>query len=609
MPTLRQLPSSARELVDRIGTSANLTVLPSRLALRPDQTKLLDADPREEIDTAVETVPRLFRQVSGDIEEVPDLGGTTFAELLGRGDVRNSTVFRAGQLRAAELESHLEAAAGANDMVHALPGGGWGVIGPDTRLLLQELHRARVSVAQRRRRRIAYAAGFLSLAVLAFNFWCLITVITGIVLYDGGGRGKMRWISFAVYLSSMPLVLTVIGFLRTRRPSTLGMVAFHSSAFVAVLHISSAIVSLILVFVWKKQVSRSMHGWGIDVSRSSLDADLDDALAEGGKTMRGWVVAGAARICLVVLVSIVWIRTIWMYDRAIRTPFVISPHALPSPELHSLLARHRAVVIPLPDMAEAKKRQPLHTADWLPSHLDRSQAYHVSEVSAAYSYVSSSASVFTPAEATSGSGGIATWLQAQLWRGVGWIIGITPFEGNDKVEDRLREEGPRKDVPQTSSEGVRDHDARTEFVSQESRERLADADRSDPGFDRASFDIVAAGSTGHKAEEEEPIRLSSAESRFVPTNTTTSPVLECLLPDHEPAFDVLPSLSAKDAPVYGFDSRAESSGSRRGDIVYVRMTDGKLVRRLSTIVSCDLGSEVEAGHARHDTGAGAEAGW
>lgn len=95
----------------------------------------------------------------------------------------------------------------------------FGRAGPDAHLLLQELHRARISTAQKRRRRIGYFAGVTTLVFFGLDFWLLVATNTSIVRFGGTGRGVLRWIEFSSYLLILPLVLLVIGFLRVSFPS------------------------------------------------------------------------------------------------------------------------------------------------------------------------------------------------------------------------------------------------------------------------------------------------------------------------------------------------------------------------------------------------------
>ena len=113
---------------------ASLTEIPRKLSLRsnhsttPSQTVRdreigacpVDADLAE---------PSLFRRPSRNFEGLAELGGATFAELLGRGDVRESVMLHTGAGHQSEV-----AQAGEEETILTLPGGHWGVSGKLTEL-------------------------------------------------------------------------------------------------------------------------------------------------------------------------------------------------------------------------------------------------------------------------------------------------------------------------------------------------------------------------------------------------------------------------------------------------------------------------------------------
>jgi len=122
-------------------------------------------------------------------------------------------------------------------------------------------------------------------------------------------------------------------------------------------------------------------------------------------------------------------------------------------------------------------------------------------------------------------------------------------------------------------------------------EEIISHERLSQDFDRPSFDITTSA-------DHEPAppssnlfgRLfSSTSKRF--SAGSTAPLLSPAEPSPELAAEdgSAPPLPPKDH--HQHDSRTGSSGSTGGQIVYVRMSDGKLVRRLSTIASLDISDE------------------
>lgn len=111
-------------------SQAPLTPLPGRLSLRPNRSPSPPSignpvDDRRDLDSE----PSLFRRASGDFEGLAELGGATFAELLGRGDVRDSIVLHASDLEMGAGSRQAAQPLQEEEVILTLPGGGWGVTG------------------------------------------------------------------------------------------------------------------------------------------------------------------------------------------------------------------------------------------------------------------------------------------------------------------------------------------------------------------------------------------------------------------------------------------------------------------------------------------------
>jgi hypothetical protein len=112
-------------------SQAPLTPLPRKLSLRSHHsatpTTIEDASIEE---NAVETERSLFRRASGNFEGLAELGGTTFAELLGRGDMRQSIILHADEVEVGPSEGgEGDRRLQEEEIILSLPGGGWGVVG------------------------------------------------------------------------------------------------------------------------------------------------------------------------------------------------------------------------------------------------------------------------------------------------------------------------------------------------------------------------------------------------------------------------------------------------------------------------------------------------
>jgi len=113
---------------------APLTEIPRKLSLRsthstsPSQTVHDEEIGAYPVDADL-AEPSLFRRPSGNFEGLAELGGATFAELLGRGDVRESVMLHTGVGHTPETVQ-----GGEEETILTLPGGHWGVSGKLTGL-------------------------------------------------------------------------------------------------------------------------------------------------------------------------------------------------------------------------------------------------------------------------------------------------------------------------------------------------------------------------------------------------------------------------------------------------------------------------------------------
>ncbi|TNY19500.1 hypothetical protein DMC30DRAFT_353784 [Rhodotorula diobovata] len=471
----------------------------------------------------------------------------SFAELLSR-DTHGSALVRDASLYGEGLVPNGEAGAaegrGHVEGMLALPGADFGVVGPDARLCLQELQRLRTSLALKRRRHTGYVAGAMSLVVLGVTLWYLVEACWALGKSGGKGKGALRWVEVAVWLAVLSLWPAVLLFLRSRRPSLLSMVGLASAAVTAFLHLAIAFANLILSFVWKEELSNRC-AWGIDVAWTSRDKG--EYCADKG--WKAWSLAAAVRLLVTVAFLSVWLVFLRRYHRALLVPSIVSPSQLPSAELRALLERHRADIVPLssplPTLVDPSASPP--HADDLPHAPDRATAFYASVSDGAWSYDAAHARWGSSGTRASeraepgagGAGGAAQWLGAKLWGGFGWLLG----HGHDygSLFSGLRR--PASFASSLSPSSKR--------LSAGSSAPLLDPDQSLPASERP---------------------LPS------PPNDTRRPSRDLPAPPLPPKDADGPSAAAP-------PSSTGSSGSTRGAIVYVRMSDGRLVRRLSTIAS------------------------
>ncbi|GAA5889545.1 hypothetical protein JCM5296_005981 [Sporobolomyces johnsonii] len=606
---------------------SSLSPLPPKLAgtLRSSPPSSSQSSPEGSISTASRLPPSssLFsapdsrRRDSGASDATSTWSGPSFAELLSR-DVRQSVVIHGEEdLIIEEQEAGGDGRAEGRREVQrredvlALPGGDWGVTGPDARLFVQELHRARVATAQKRRRRTGYLAGVLSIIVLGITTWYEVEVCWALAEKGGKGRVVLRWVEFGLLLGTVGLWLVVLAFLRTRRPSTLAVSGLASAGLSVFIHVSLALTNLILSFVWRDELGQRCT-WGLDVAWTIGE---EGELCEG-RSWAGWSISAGVRLVVTTVVAAAWIASLRAYNHTLHIPFIISPDTLPSSEVQALLSKHRAEIIPLPSSYLQSADHPSHHPDWLPNMPDRAHYAQVSDHSATYSYISShmrsSSGAAGRTEASRPSNrGIGTWIGAKLWGGVGWLLGVQPYEvppgqaladvetnhGYEEQKATLRPQ-PRAGQDNHSIPDMRQLSNLGRSTSPSLEGRIyQQRDLDDPLFDveyderrrsyvsRTSF-TASEDSYRGLFDHLEPPTHASAPS-IAPLLSSARPLPT---PIEEPTDTDEPPLPAPPPPPKDprTVSGTGSSGSTGGNLVFVRMSDGRLVRRLSTIASLSV---------------------
>ncbi|BGP35076.1 hypothetical protein JCM10296v2_006906 [Rhodotorula toruloides] len=532
----------------------SLTSLPPRLAVRHRSLPELQNDERP--------LPPLpaSRRWSAVSDTSSDLGGHSFAELLSR-DTRRSFVVPSvhhtqGLCPAGRDDRVGEEQPQPGERLLAIPG-------PDAYLLLQELHRARISRAQKIRRRTAYIAGFFSLVVLVITLWYTGGRCRALAMVGGSGRGVLRWIELSAWLTVLCGWPLTVFFLRTRRPTLLTPITLTSAFLSSTLHLLLAFSNLIISFVWRGDLGLRCS-WGTDVAWT---AGRKGAFCTDG-SWKGWTIAATIRLLLTILIFI------------------------PSAELQALLDTHTATIVPLSAPFDPSHGAPLARldSDHLPEMPDRATHYiHASDSAWSYDpahHRQASVGASSGSRASRAVGGVlesaGVWLGAQVWRGVGWLVGAGRSGGDIRRDE---EKGGRKEEKEESDgEGRPDADFAQE---------------------RHLLDVPHAPTQPtcppalHNPQPRRPLPAAPADHDYAalfrdvsrPPSThgnytskrdsasSASPLLGRPTPadeDYEVLDDSPPPPPPKDAFVL---ERSQET------IVYVRMSDGRLVRRLSTIAS------------------------
>ncbi|KAL8291463.1 hypothetical protein RQP46_002441 [Phenoliferia psychrophenolica] len=370
--------------------------------------------------------------------------------------------------------------------VALLEGGHLAVVGTDAPLLLQEIDRQRSSAVHRKHRHLALYAGLLSLLASAFTFWLIFEAAWALVDKGGKKRGVARYVELG-----------------------LALVAFAACG---------------VVIAWLKRCT-----WGID---AAWDFTASGKVCAAGTSIIGWSVAASIRIIITLIFSFILLSSLRTFHRSLSITSIIDPTLLPSLEARTILASGRASLVPsspflhnhpsLSNSPNALPAMPIRGAHY--SHPSDATTYY------ANSDWSDGRELLAGSPAGT-AGGLASWAGSKLWRGVGWIFGVEPYQAAPQVDVDMVEKG-EKNIRRPTSGGGGGGGQRDELRSEESGRVFSPED----------MDLILEEDRAREAEE-------ASSSNHAPRSSTGS------------------------------------SGSTGGSLVFVRMSDGRLVRKLSTIAS------------------------
>lgn len=326
------------------------------------------------------------------------------------------------------------------------------------------------------------------------------------------------------------------------------------------------------------------------------------------------------------------LRAFW---RCLRISSIIDPSLAPSSEAQAILARHSAGIVPL--SAHSHFHLAPH-ADLLPHFTDRSAHYAFVSESTSYAH--------TEGEGSPASAGVGTWLGAKVMGAVGWLMGIDSYEKAQRGEDEDVEKGEKQAMLLREGRGSEGMPGQrmSGVVDPRSMRVYAPADLDNPEIRQVDAPRpLASSAAASDAERYRGLFGDLARSSRARGRSNSQPEQRLLRPQSSATFDSsLRSLSPDpadddhyhlhahaqlhhqylaaqheeddDDPVAEKDlpappppphSRTGSSGSTGGSLVYVRMSDGRLVRKLSTIAS--EGSEATSSGGGWRAGSSADA--
>ncbi|ORY76555.1 hypothetical protein BCR35DRAFT_305803 [Leucosporidium creatinivorum] len=590
-----------------------LTPLPPRLSLRstptppppPSATSIFtETTPTPPARSA--SVPPSHRGpresiVLDEQDAISEWGARGFAGLLSQDPRLSVDVCDAG-----DEDDALDHNARRGSMM-ALPGGGVAVAGPDAPLLIHEMHRVHLSAAQHRRRKLALWAGFITLLVLAATAWFVIEVIWSLITSGAQGRGVLRWAELASGFAALFSTVAVIPWLRTRRPNKLSLPTLSIAILTFALHLVLSIANIALVIIWRDELGTRCT-WSVDAAwtmgRSGDHCD--------GNRWKGWIVAAALRAIVTVLVGFCWLTSLRAFYRCLRVTSIVDPSLAPSSEARAILARHSAGIVPL--SAHSHSHTPHSDPNYLP---------HMPDRSAHYAFVSESNS-YVPSEGRGGGGvggGAGTWLGAKVLGAVGWLLGFDSYDVAKEQRDRDVEKGEKEAMLLREGRGSEGMPGQrlSGTVDPASMRVYAPLDMDNPEIrhvDNSARSSSYPSSSSPSSNNTDAQRYKglfdgvTRPHRFRSNSQPTSPLLrpqslatvdssvrstspepldpspdDHHLQQHEQLHQQYLADSAPPLPAPPPHSRTGSSGSTGGSLVYVRMSDGRLVRKLSTIAS------------------------
>lgn len=402
----------------------------------------------------------------------------------------------------------------------------------------QSLSTPRTSLAYRRHRSLW--AGLLTLLIGGYSAFVLFEAIWGIASRGDDGRGVVRWIQVVIGLIAAAVCMLVVLWLQTRRPSTFSVAALLASLLVFFLHLAYAFTNLILALVWRQDLSQRCS-WSIDAAWTLGNAG-ENCGPDGGIGIAGWAIAGGLRLLFTLIIGSIWFLSLRTFYRALSSslPLLVETQMTEAQTL--LSSRQPDALLPMPEISN-------HYA-------------FTSEISTAVS-------THSRLEEAAASGGVGGWLASGLLGAVGWLFGLDPYPGKVSQGKRKGSEEARSLRKGWGSEGLPGQRNTAGTLREE---------------DEDDWEIV--GSFG-----------DSMRQVVLPERTIAEePPFKLLSKNPETTSNSYPSSSSSAAattsshvfaptPYRPPRSSTGSSGSTNGALVFVRMSDGRLVRKLSTIAS------------------------
>ncbi|KAH9821252.1 hypothetical protein DFH28DRAFT_1104464 [Melampsora americana] len=228
-----------------------------------------------------------------------------------------------------------------------------GIQGKDVGIVMNELHRLRNSKRRSIHTRSSILVGLLTLILSGGQIWMLVQVILSLFgLKSNQNQDNLNlkthilWSQLGVYSFGILTGFAVLVWARmARRANAFSDFLLILSSLSSVANIAMALNSLILVLILKQETSARCN-WGFDFTWSDTDPECMSSDSMVTNEFKPWVIASSLRVLVTIIVSILWLVILGKFKKVLSTNVIIEP-TLSSKEVQNILNEHQTVIVAL----------------------------------------------------------------------------------------------------------------------------------------------------------------------------------------------------------------------------------------------------------------------
>ncbi|EGG03145.1 uncharacterized protein MELLADRAFT_109577 [Melampsora larici-populina 98AG31] len=228
-----------------------------------------------------------------------------------------------------------------------------GLQGKDVGIVMNELHRHRNSKRRSMLKKYSILVGLITLAICGGQVWMLVKVVIsllGLKLDHNQDniylKTQILWSQLGVYSFGILTGFGVLVWARmARRASAFSDFLLIFSAVSSVANIAMALNSLILVLILKQETSVRCN-WGFDFTWSDTDPECKSTDSVITTEFQPWVLASSVRVLITIIVSILWLVVLGKFKKVLSTTAIVEP-TLSSKEVQQILNEHQTVIVAL----------------------------------------------------------------------------------------------------------------------------------------------------------------------------------------------------------------------------------------------------------------------